>query len=89
MHQQPRPRAIALTALVVAACSSPSVHDDRGGDQLDRGRRPHPPALWPRRMSRCRLRTSVRFTCDLSLHEDATVARTNITDVRTGTRRRL
>jgi hypothetical protein len=86
MRQQPRPLvAILLVGLVVAACSSPTSTTTAGASSShtpttsaagSNGATTEEPApsdeLGP-------------FTCDLPLHEDATVARANITDVRTGT----
>jgi hypothetical protein len=83
MRQQPRPLVILLVGLVVSACSSPSATTTAGASssptpttaaaESDGASEEPVPSdeLGP-------------FTCDLPLHEDATIARANITDVRTG-----
>ena len=76
--------AILLAGLVVAACSSPSATTSTAATSS-------PSATTPPAGSAATSEEPVPsdelgpFTCDLPIHEDATVARANITDVRTGT----
>jgi len=76
--------AILLVGLVVAACSSPSATTSTAATSS-------PEATTSPAGSAAASEVPVPsdelgpFTCDLPIHEDATVARANITDVRTGT----
>ena len=76
--------AILLVGLVVAACSSPSATTSTAATSS-------PDATTSPAGSAAASEVPVPsdelgpFTCDLPIHEDATVARANITDIRTGT----
>ena len=76
--------AILFAGLVVAACSSPSATTSTAATSS-------PAATTSPAGSTAASEEPVPsdelgpFTCDLPIHEDATVARANITDVRTGT----
>jgi hypothetical protein len=76
--------AILLVGLVVAACSSPSATTSTAATSS-------PAATTSPAESAAASEEPVPsdelgpFTCDLPIHEDATIARANITDVRTGT----
>ena len=76
--------AILLTGLVVAACSSPSSTTTAGATSSTA------PTTSPAGSDSATEEPVPTdelgpFTCDLPLHEDATIARAQITDVRTGT----
>ena len=75
--------AILLVGLVVAACSSPSSTTTAAATSS-------PAATSPAASSGATDEPDPTdalgpFTCDLPLHEDATIPRANVTDVRTGT----
>ena len=85
MRQQPHPLvAIVLAGLVVAACSSPTSTPSADGSS---SAAPTTSPAVSGGASEEPIPTDELgdFTCDLPLHEDATVAHANITDVRTGT----
>jgi hypothetical protein len=76
--------AILLVGLVVAACSSPSSTTTAAATSSPA------PTTSPAASSGATNQPVPTdalgpFTCDLPLHEDATIARANVTDVRTGT----
>jgi len=83
-HQPHSLVAIVLAGLVVAACSSPSSTPSADGSSsaaptnspAESGGATEEPIPSDELGA---------FTCDLPLHEDATIAHANITDVRTGT----
>ena len=79
--------AIALIGLVATACTSPSTSPTEGAASLDPTGMPvasvdSSPAATPEPVPSDDLGP---FTCDLPVHVDQTIARANITDVRTGT----
>jgi hypothetical protein len=86
MHQ-PRPSvaAFVLMGLVAAACSSPA-----STTTADASSSPAPATTTPVGSGAATEEPVPSdelgpFACDLPIHEDATIARANITDVRTGT----
>jgi hypothetical protein len=76
--------AFALMALVVAACSSPAATTTAGASS-SLAPTPTPIGSAAATDEPDPSADLGRFSCDLPIHEDATVARANITDVRTGT----
>jgi hypothetical protein len=76
--------AFALMALVVAACSSPAATTTAGASS---SLAPTPTPIGSAAATDEPVLSADLgpFSCDLPIHEDATVARANITDVRTGT----
>jgi hypothetical protein len=85
MHQPRRSlAAFALIALVVAACSSPAATTTAGASSSP-GQTLTPIGSAAATEDPIPSDELGAFSCDLPIHEDATVARANITDVRTGT----
>ena len=91
MRHQPHPLvAIVLAGLVVAACSSPSSTPSADGSSSAAPTNSQAPTNSPAESGGATEEPIPSdelgaFTCDLPLHEDATIAHANITDVRTGT----
>ena len=83
-HQPHSLVAIVLAGLVVAACSSPSSTPSADGSS-SAAPTTSPAASGGATEEPIPTDELGDFTCDLPLHEDATVAHANITDVRTGT----
>jgi hypothetical protein len=83
-HQPDSLVAIVLAGLVVAACSSPSSTPSADGSS-SAAPTTSPAASGGASEKPIPTDELGDFTCDLPLHEDATIAHANITDVRTGT----
>jgi len=85
MHQPRRSlAAFALIALFVAACSSPAATTTAGASSSP-GQTLTPIGSAAATDDPVPSAELGPFSCDLPIHVDATVARANITDVRTGT----
>jgi hypothetical protein len=89
-HQPHSLVAIVLAGLVVAACSSPSSTPSADGSSSAAPTNSQAPTNSPAESGGATEEPIPSdelgaFTCDLPLHEDATIAHANITDVRTGT----
>ena len=89
-HQPHSLVAIVLAGLVVAACSSPSSTPSADGSSSAAPTNSQAPTNSPAESGGATQEPIPTaelgdFTCDLPLHEDATIAHANITDVRTGT----
>ena len=83
-HQSHSLVAIVLAGLVVAACSSPSSTPS-ADTSSSAAPTTSPAASGDASEEPIPTDELGDFTCDLPLHEDATIAHANITDVRTGT----
>jgi hypothetical protein len=83
-HQPHSLVAIVLAGLVVAACSSPSSTPS-ADTSSSAAPTTSPAASGDASEEPIPTDELGDFTCDLPLHEDATIAHANITDVRTGT----
>jgi hypothetical protein len=77
--------AILLVSLVVAACSTSPSSTTTAGASSSPGPSTSATASGGATEEPVPTDELGPFTCDLPIHEDATVARANITDVRTGT----
>ena len=77
--------AILLVSLVVAACSTAPSSTTTAGASSSPGPTSSAAASGGATEEPVPSDELGPFTCDLPIHEDATVARANITDVRTGT----
>ena len=89
-HQPQSLVAIVLAGFVVAACSSPSSTPSANGSSSAAPTNSQAPTNSPAESGGATEEPIPSdelgdFTCDLPLHEDATIAHANITDVRTGT----